>query len=36
MSEKPVNGTCNGNNDDGDSNKCNGIKKEVRVWCDGW
>ncbi|XP_017853992.1 ethanolamine-phosphate cytidylyltransferase isoform X1 [Drosophila busckii] len=29
MSEKLVNGNCNGNN------KCNGTKKEVRVWCDG-
>lgn len=35
MSEKQVNGTCNGNGDDGSSNKCNGIK-EIRVWCDGW
>lgn len=36
MSEKQVNGTCNGNGDDDSNNKCNGTKKEVRVWCDGW
>ncbi|XP_001988302.2 ethanolamine-phosphate cytidylyltransferase isoform X2 [Drosophila grimshawi] len=36
MSEKLMNGNCNGNgNSDGSNNKCNGTKKEVRVWCDG-
>ncbi|XP_051859360.1 ethanolamine-phosphate cytidylyltransferase isoform X1 [Drosophila nasuta] len=36
MSEKLMNGTCNGNGDV-TSNKCNGTGKgnEIRVWCDG-
>ncbi|XP_017858740.1 PREDICTED: ethanolamine-phosphate cytidylyltransferase isoform X1 [Drosophila arizonae] len=40
MSDKLVNGTCssngNGNgNGDASNKKCNGTRKEVRVWCDG-
>ncbi|XP_030372882.1 ethanolamine-phosphate cytidylyltransferase isoform X2 [Scaptodrosophila lebanonensis] len=37
MSDKPVNGTCNGDSDTATYNKCNGTqpRKDVRVWCDG-
>ncbi|XP_023177498.2 ethanolamine-phosphate cytidylyltransferase isoform X2 [Drosophila hydei] len=36
MCDKLVNGTYNVNgNDDASDKKCNGTKKEIRVWCDG-